>query len=88
MKWFCRTTKYECEVLPRARVLLLKTLDSSNGDLISKALIVRTPIRRWRKYINPWNFGHDKGWCRYVFAIVWKRGKLLYRGHWEPLKEQ
>ena len=88
MKWFVRATKYDSEIMPRARVLLLTTLDSTNDNLISKAVVVRTPFRRWRRFINSWSFGHDEGWCTYVFAVVWKRGKMSYRGYWEPLKEQ
>ena len=83
MKLFLKTTKYESEVVPRARITWLITIDH-NDVAIKKTLIVRTPLKQWRKFINPWSFQHDSGWCTYTFAICFGR-QIKWYSNWEPL---
>lgn len=83
MKLFLKTTKYESEIVPRARITWLTNVDN-NDNVSSKSLILRTPIKQWRKFINPWSFQHDSGWCTYTFIIQFG-SRLDWCGYWEPL---
>lgn len=83
MKFFLKTKKYSCEVMPRARITWATIIDD-NDRVTRRMLIVRTPIRQWRKYIDPWLFQHDSGWCTYTFAIRFGGG-VKFMSHWEPI---
>lgn len=83
MKLFLKTTKYVSEIVPRARITWLTNIDQ-DGKIIDKVFIVRTPIRQWRKFINPWSFQHDSGWCTYTFFIRFGR-RMEWHSMWEPL---
>jgi hypothetical protein len=88
MKWFKKATKYECEVAPKARVLLLTILTDDDAKL-STILAFHTPFKKWMKYIHPWHFGHTEGWCTYNCALKYKHEsrKITFMQTWEPLND-
>lgn len=91
MKWFRKAIRYESEVMPRARLLWLTTLSyNDDGTVISKGLYVRTTYKRWMKYIDPWSFGRDDGWCTFNFRIVYvyRTKKFVFDKSWEPLRTE
>lgn len=89
MKWFRKVTHYECEVIPRARVAWVTTLSSNDdGVILRRGLMVRTAFKRWMKFINPWSFGHDEGFCTFSFRLVYsyQSKKFVFDKTWEPLQ--
>jgi hypothetical protein len=85
MKLFLKTKKYECEVVPHARLTWLTNLDDNN-NVVSRSIIVRFPFRFWRRYTNPWSFQHTRGWCTYTAAIRFGK-KISYYSMWEPAQQ-
>lgn len=82
MRLFVKANRYVSEVAPRARIAWLTNI-GDNDEVLDRILIVRTPIRQYRKYTNPWSFQHEWGWCTYTFSIR-IGNRLKWHSMWEP----
>ena len=88
MRLLFNGSRYESEVIPRARFSFVRTISSSDDQHLTTSTIVRTPFKKWQKYIHPWHFGHTEGWCTLTVYIKYNvRSKRLEFGNlWEPLE--
>ena len=87
MKLFLKTTRYESEVIPHARVAFITVL-TGNDVLARRLFIVRTPFKTFRKFINPWSFQPDHGWCTFTFGLIYnvQKKKIKFVTSWDPME--
>ncbi len=84
MKLFLKADVDEGEIIPKARVSFIRV---TSFDVVhSSMFIVRTPFKRWVKYMD-WSFGDNMGWCTFTFAIRYamRTRKFEFHRMWEPI---
>lgn len=85
MKMFLSADINEAEIFPKARVAYIRV--HNRDGIIGRYVVIRTPLRRWVKYLDPWSFGPTAGWCTFTFWVTYRPRdrKFQWMSIWEPV---
>jgi hypothetical protein len=89
MKFLKIETIEEGQIPPRARIALIKVVDTFIKDCPQQyAIVLRLPFKRWKDYFSSRELDIDQGWCVYTCFLSyykWPR-KFKWGGLWVPLE--